>query len=131
MLNLVINRLDNNSKFLNFEVKQLLLNCKVSDIEIINIYVCYNNNLQPYKDSLNITLTKQESYMYYILSNKLILPILENNFEYNYIIIELLNNSVIIGRYQNNNCYYYNNSKIIYYEDIEEPFQSLLLNYLD
>jgi len=155
---LIIEKLNKESKFLNYEVDQILTDCKISNNikQDIKVYLSFNSKIEPYKESpgnyknINLreivqinNLTQQEKFMYSIKSfysynlelYDLELPILYDDFEYNYLIIQLNNNYFIIGRYGINEVgteipsfHYYNDLKIISINEIEEPFKKLLSN---
>jgi len=160
MSKLTINRLNPYSKYLIYEVNMILKDCKIENEmkENINVYLCFNSKIEPFKENPGLyendgtriivkksDLTKQEQFMYSIKSIEqyglnifnIEIPLLDDAFEYNYLIIELSNHNIIIGRYGSlefgfeiDTFHYYNNNKIISYEEIEDPFKSLLLNLL-
>lgn len=65
------------------------------------------------------------------------LPISYDDCQFNYIIILLKNDNVIIGRYgdiefghQLSKCYYYDDTKQVHFDKLDEPYKSLIVEKL-
>lgn len=95
--------------------------------------------INSFDDSLLKYMYKAEYCDNYYGNNKysIELPILYDNHEYNYILILLDNGNVIIGRYgttefgyETDKCHYYNGIKQVAFNELDEPFKSLILNEL-